>query len=83
MPIVVRAKKNESLHELIKKFKKAVSASDIVQISKDRRYYQKPSRLKATKVAQMRRLKKRFRSLKRMKNVSSLVIQKMNERLNA
>lgn len=81
MPIIVKAKKTESTNDLIRKFKKLTAAADIVQIVKDRRYFQKPSRIKSVKTSEMRRLEKRARSLKRMKNISPQVLAKINQRL--
>ena len=81
MPIIVKAKKSESTNDLIRKFKKMTAAADIVQIVKDRRYFQKPSKVKSTKTAENSRLEKRARSLKRMKNISPQVLAKINQRL--
>lgn len=83
MPIIIKAQGNESTNDLIKKFKKATIATDIVQLVKDRRYYQKPSKLRAVTKIQMNRLRKRSRSLKKMKNISPQVIARMEERLSA
>ncbi len=83
MPIVIKAKKTESTNDLIRKFKKLTAAADIVQIVKDRRYFQKPSRVRATKVAEMSRLERRARSLKKTKNVSPQAIAKINQRLGS
>jgi len=82
LPIIIKAKKNDSTNDLIKKFKKVTISSNIVQDAKDRRYHQKPSKQKAIKVAQRGRLRKRMKSLKKMKNISPTVIQKMVDRLN-
>ena len=81
MPIVIKAQGKDSTHDVIKKFKKAVVASGIVQIAKDKRYFIKPSKTRADKKIEMKRLKKRARSLKRMKNVSPLVLQRIGERI--
>lgn len=83
VPIVVKAKKNSSIGDLIKKFKKMVATSNVVQKAKDRRYFKKPSKVKAETTAQMSRLRKRMHSLKRSKNTSSEVIEKITQRLNA
>jgi ribosomal protein S21 len=82
MPIVIKAQGNESTFDVIKKFKKAVVASNIVQIAKDRAVYQKPSRLRAVKKIAKNRLHKRARKLKKMKNISPLVLQRIAERLS-
>lgn len=83
MPIIIRAKKTESTNDLIRKFKKLTAAADIVQIVKDRRYFQKPSSIRAGKVAEMSRLERRARSLKKTKNVSPQAIAKINQRLGS
>ncbi len=83
MPIIVKAKKNSSSSDLIKKFKKLVAASNVVQNAKDRRYYKKPSRVKADQTAAHNRLRKRMHSLKRMKNTPEQVIERITQRLNA
>lgn len=83
LPIIIKAKKNQSSSDLIRQFKKAVAASGIVQIVKDRRYFQKPSRVKATKTAEMSRLKRRAHSLSKTKNISPLTIAKIRARLGA
>lgn len=82
MPIIIKAQGNESTNDLIKKFKKATIATDVVQIVKDRRYYQKPSKLKAIYKTEMRRLRKRARSLKKQKNISPQVLTRIDERLS-
>lgn len=81
MPIIVKAKKSESTNDLIRKFKKLTAAADVVQIVKDRRYFQKPSKIKSMKTSENSRLEKRARSLKRMKNISPQVLAKINQRL--
>jgi ribosomal protein S21 len=82
MPIVIRAQGSESTFDVIKKFKKAVMASNIVQIAKDRAVYQKPSQVRAVKKIAKNRLQKRSRKLKRMKNISPIVLQKIADRLS-
>lgn len=82
MPIIIKAQGNDSTNDLIKKFKKATIATDVVQIVKDRRYYQKPSRIRAVHKIEMNRLRKRSRSLKKMKNISPQVLARMEERLS-
>jgi len=81
MPIIIRAKKSDSVHDIIKRFKKAVVQTDIVQIAKDGMYFVKPSKKRAVKRIEMKRLRRRARSLKRMKNVSPVVLQRIRERL--
>lgn len=83
MPIVIRAKKNQSTSDLIRQFKKAVAATGVVQIVKDRRYFQKPSKIKSLKTAEHSRLKKRAHSLKKTKNISPIAIAKIRARLGS
>lgn len=83
MPIIIKAQSNESTNDLIKKFKKITVATDIVQKAKDRRYYQKPSQVKAVRKIAIQRLKKRMRSLKKMKNISPQALVKMAERISS
>lgn len=83
MPIVIRAKKNQSTSDLIRQFKKAVAATGVVQIVKDRRYFQKPSKIKSLKTAEMSRLRKRAHSLRKTKNISALTIAKIRARLGS
>ena len=82
MPIIIKAKAGDSTHDVIKKFKKAITASDIVQKARDRRFFQKPSSVRTVKKSEKRRLRKRAQSLKKMKNISAVVIQKINDRLS-
>ncbi|MDA1079466.1 MAG: 30S ribosomal protein S21 [bacterium] len=81
MPIIIRAKKSDSVHDLIKRFKKAVTQTDIVQIAKDGMYFVKPSKKRAIKRIEKNRLRRRALSLKRMKNVSPVALQRIKERL--
>ncbi len=82
MPIVIRAKKNDSNSNLIRRFKKAVSACDIVNKARDRRYYKKPSAIKAERLSQKRHLRKRLKTLKRMKNISDRSIELLKQKIN-
>ena len=82
MPIIIKAKSGDSTHDVIKKFKKAVINSDIVQKTRDRKYYIKPSQKRAVKKTERRRLRKRSRSLKKMKNISQSALQRISERLS-
>lgn len=81
MPLIVKAKKNQSANDLIRQFKKVSLISGIVDLVKDRRYFQKPSKKRAIKKIEKIRLQKRARSLKRMKNISPQVLSRINERL--
>lgn len=83
MPIIIKAQGNDSTNDLIKKFKKVTIATDIVQTVKDRRYYQKPSKVRAARTIEIKRLQKRARSLKKMKNVSPQVIARIQERISS
>lgn len=82
MPIVIKAQGNDSTFDVIKRFKKAVMSSNIVQNAKDRAVFQKPSRVRAVKKIAKNRLQKRARKLKRMKNISPTVLQKIADRLS-
>ena len=68
MPIIIKAKSGQNSNDIIRQFKKAVAMTDIVQMVKDRRYFVKPSQIKAVKKQELIRQKKRLRSLKRRKN---------------
>jgi len=81
MAIVIKAKKSDSTNDLIRRFKKAVAATGIVQIVKDRRYYKKPSKIKSEKTATNNRLKRRARTLKKRKNVSPAALVRINQKL--
>ena len=81
MPIIIKAVGNDSTFDVIKKFKKAAAATDIVTKARDRRYFQKPSLKRTIKKTEVRRLRKRARALKRMKNISPLVLQRIGEKL--
>ncbi|MFZ5376626.1 MAG: 30S ribosomal protein S21 [Patescibacteria group bacterium] len=83
MPVIVKAKKNQSTNDVIRQFRKQTATADIVQIVKDRRYFKKPSQVRAEKTIEMNRLRKRARSLKRMKNISPQVLSRINERLGS
>jgi ribosomal protein S21 len=83
LPIIIKAKKNQSTSDVIRQFKKVVAGAGVVQVAKDRRFFQKPSRIKASKVAERSRLKRRARSLKKMKNISPVAISKIQQRLGS
>ncbi len=55
----------------------------MVQIVKDRRYFQKPSKIKSIKTAEHSRLQKRAHSLKKTKNISPIAIAKIRARLGS
>lgn len=81
MPIIVRAHAKDSTLDLIKRFKKAAGNTDIVQQAKDRKYHRSASSLRVAKRIEMSRLRRRARSLKRMKNVPVTVLARLNDRL--
>ncbi len=70
MPIIIKAKGDDHTGDLIKKFKKVIASTNIIQIVKDRKYYQKPSEVRTVRMNELRRMKKRLRSLKKQKNVA-------------
>ncbi|PIY80211.1 MAG: hypothetical protein COY80_04255 [Candidatus Pacebacteria bacterium CG_4_10_14_0_8_um_filter_42_14] len=82
MPIVIRAKQNDSTNDVIKRFKRAVTQVDIVQKAKDAAFFISKASMRASKRMDMNRLRRRARSLKRMKNVSELSLQRINDRLH-
>lgn len=81
MPIVIKARAKDTTQDLIKRFKKAIIRTDIVQMTKDGRYYQKPSKLRAVKKIELKRLGRRLRKLKRMKNIPVSSLEKLAKRL--
>lgn len=81
MAIVIKSKKSDSNNDLIRRFKKAVAATGVVQIVKDRRYFKKPSKIRSEKTATDNRLKRRARSLKKMKNISPQALTRINQKL--
>jgi ribosomal protein S21 len=83
MPIIIKPHGNDSTGDLIKRFKKAVITTDVVQKAKDRRYYKKPSQVRAERTIERLRLQKRTRSLKKMKNISPQVIARLEERISS
>lgn len=83
MPIIVKAKKGDSASNLIRKFKKLVSASEIVQKTRDRRYFKKPSTLKAERLSEKRHLRKKLKTLKKMKNVPSRSLESLRSKINS
>lgn len=83
MPIIIKAQKGDSSGSLVRKFKKAVSAMDIVQRARDRRYHKKPSTLKAERLSEKRHLRKRLKTLKRMKNVSPQSLDRLREKIRS
>ncbi len=82
MPVIVKAQGSDSTYDVIKKFKKASASADTVQKARDRRFFQKPSKKRAIKKIEVKRLRRRARSLKKMKNVSAASIQRIMDRIN-
>lgn len=82
MPVVVRAKKSDSTGSLIRRFKKAVKAEDIVQKARDRQYYKKPATIRAERKSKKRHLRKRLKTLKEMKNISDRLLQILRDKIN-
>lgn len=68
MPIILKARGDDHTGDLIKKFKKIVAATNIIQVVKDRKYYQKPSEVRTVRMNEIRRSQKRKRAIKKMKN---------------
>lgn len=83
MPIVIKAQGSDTTGDVIKKFKKAAASSNVVIIAKDRAFFQKPSRKRAVKKIERKRLQRRARSLKKMKNISPASLERLNERLGS
>jgi len=81
MPIVIKARSKDTTQDLIKRFKKAIMRTDIVQDAKDSMYFQKPSKLRAIKKIELRRLGKRLRKLRRMKNIPASSLERLAQRL--
>lgn len=82
MPIIIKAKSKDNSNSLIREFKKITAVTDIVQKVRDRRYFQKPSQVKAVKKIARNRLQRKIRVLKHTKNISADVIERMTNRLN-
>ena len=81
MAIVIRSQGSDSLGDMIRKFKKATVSADVVQVAKDRRYYQKPSQVRAQKQIAKNRLRRKAHSLRKRKNISSEAIERIWERI--
>ena len=81
MAIVIKAKSGDRPNDLVKRFKKAVVSSDILQKVKDRQYYQRPSQMKKMAGNDNRRLARRLRSLKKAKNIDPEIIVRMDDKL--
>jgi len=79
MPVVVKAKGRDTTNDVIKRFKKSVSATNLVQNAKNRRFYKKPSQMRQEKKNEKRRLRKRYLTIKKMKNVPARMIPRALE----
>ena len=64
MPIVVKAQPGDSTDQLIKNFKKRVLQDQLLTELKEREFYKKPSMLKKEKMSEFKRLKKRRKKIK-------------------
>ena len=82
MPIIIKAGPKSNTNDLIRKFKKAIFAANVVQIVRDRRYFIKPARARAMKKIEFNRLRRRLQSLKRTKNTSASSIAHLVKRLS-
>jgi ribosomal protein S21 len=82
MTIVVKNHGSENVHDLVKRFKKISIALDVQQIVKDRQFYLKPSQVRKNNKNDNRRLRRRLRGLKKMKNISPDIISRMHEKLS-
>ena len=83
MTIVVKNRGNESVGDMIKRFKKISVAMDIQTLVKDRQYYERPSQVRKNYNNDNRRLRRRLRGLKKMKNISPDIIARMHEKLSS
>jgi ribosomal protein S21 len=83
MPVIFKKTKNDSTGTLIRKFKKTTSYMDIVQKARDRRYYKKPSAVKAEKNSEKRHLRKKLKTLKKMKNIPPASLERLREKINS
>lgn len=83
MTIVVKNRGNESVSDMIKRFKKISVAMDIQTLVKDRQYHLKPSQVRKNYNNDNRRLRRRLRGLKKMKNISPDIIARMHEKLSS
>jgi len=81
MPIVVKARSNDSTNDVIRKFKRATSSAGVVPKARNRRYYTKPSQERAQKKIQRKRLLRVARRLKKRKNVSKEALNYIYERV--
>lgn len=64
MPIVVKAQPGDSTDQLIRNFKKRILQDQLLTELKEREFYKKPSMLKKEKMSEFKRLKKRRKKLR-------------------
>lgn len=83
MSIIVKNRGNESVNDLIKRFKKISVSLDINTLVRDRQYHLKPSQVRKNAVNDNRRLRRRLRGLKKMKNISPDIITRMHDKLSS
>lgn len=70
MALVVKAKKNDSTNDLIKKFKKLVAIANIIDIAKDRQFHLKPALKRNIRYNELKRQKRRAaRIAKKLKGI--------------
>lgn len=63
MPVVVRAKKNDTTLDVIKRFKKFVAIANVLDIAKGREFHFKPSALKNIRYNELKRQKRRAKKM--------------------
>lgn len=81
MAIVIKAKKGDSTGNLIRRFKKAVMAQDLVNKARDRRYYKKPATIRAEKKSTKKHLRKKLKSLKKRKNITQRALEILKQKI--
>lgn len=64
MAIVVKAQPGDSTDQLIRNFKKRILQDQLLTELKEREFYKKPSMLKKEKMSEFKRLKKRRKKLR-------------------
>ena len=82
MSIIVKNRGNEPVNDLIKRFKKISVAVDVQTQVKERQYHLRPSQVRKNNKNDNRRLRRRLRGLKKMKNISPDIIHRMHEKLS-
>jgi ribosomal protein S21 len=82
MPVIIKKTKKDSAASLMRKFKKITTYMNIVQDARDKRYYKKPSTIKAEKNSEKRHLKKKLKTLKKMKNISPQSLERLRDKIN-